>query len=712
MSQGRARLQFSQRAALPMILQDELAECGHACVAMISHFWGQALDLYTLRTLYKPSIRGVTLRDIKVMVEQLSFKSRALRIPLTELHHLKKPAILHWNMNHFVVLKQVRKKGIVIHDPALGVRFCSMDEVSQSFTGIVLEIEPSDNFQTLKPQQPLRLYDLVKSVSGVNTLMVILLVLSLSIELLSLFNPLFLQYVTDDVIGSSHLNNLYTLATGFVLLIFLYTLTDYVRGNVVIYLSTHMIESCSSNIIKHLLKLPLAFFETRHKGDLQSKFQSIDQIQKKISTDFINTVLDGFMVIVNLTVMLVYSRLLTSLVVLALLLYIAIRYASYLSLKKQTAGSIHQHAMAGSVFLETLQGISAIKSFLKENVRLNTWRNCYISALNADIRIARLQNRYHVANQLLFNLEHIAVISLGAGLVVSNQFSVGMLIAFLSFRLLLVNKSSSFIQQVFDYKLMSIQLQRLSDILYHQREVIDVGGIQNIEHIQGHLVLSNISYQYNQADVYILNQVNLEINAGEKIAIIGQSGCGKSTLLKVMMGLLKPTSGEIFVDNYPLSEFGLKNYRELTASVMQDDVLFCGSILDNIAFFDETIDLEHVYHVATLACIHETIRQFPMGYETLVGDMGSSLSGGQKQRILLARALYKNPKILFLDEATSHLDVHNETQINQALKSLNITQIIVAHRQETINMADRVIDIRGLNPSADQPRLNQSTRTS
>jgi ATP-binding cassette subfamily B protein RaxB len=339
-----------------------------------------------------------------------------------------------------------------------------------------------------------------------------------------------------------------------------------------------------------------------------------------------------------------------------------------------------------------LQGIIPIKSFLKERVRFGTWRNCYIDSLNADIRVSKLNVVYQVANQLIFHIEHILVVCMGASLVLANKFSLGMLMAFLSYRLLLVNKTTSFIQNIFDYKLISIQLNRLSDILFQQPETLE-GGHINQDHIIEGLSLENIVFKYEVNERAILNNVNLRIKVGEKIAIIGPSGCGKSTLLKVMMGLLEKTGGDIYIDNIPLKDFGLRNYRALTASVMQEDSLLTGSIMDNISFFDESVDIEQMYHAAKLAHIHDTICKFPMGYETLVGDMGSTLSGGQKQRILLARALYKKPKILFLDEATSHLDVENEKNINQALKALDITQIVIAHRQETIQMADRVIEL-------------------
>lgn len=687
------QLLFKTRMTLPMILQDEVAECGHACIAMIGCFFGHRIDLTALRKMAKPSMHGVSLREINQLFEGLGFQTRALRVPLNELHLVKHPAILHWDLNHFVVLKKVTKTRVVIHDPAVGVRSMTFEEVSRSFTGVVLEVTEASDFKIINAHSKLSLFDFIKNIQGVKAVISWLLILSLSIELLNLVSPLFMQYVTDHVISSSDNRNLPILTLGFVAMMLFQTLTEMVRGHLVLYLKMHLTEKFSFSVMQHLFKLPLSFFEARRKGDLQSKVNAIDEIQKKIGTDFITTVLDGFMIVLNLVVMLVYSRILTSLVLGALFFYVGMRYISYRSLKLNMATSVHQHAKVASIFLESLQTMVPVKAFLKEQMRLSTWRNSLVDALNGDISVERLQIKYRVINQLLTHLEYIGVVALGAALVLKNELSLGMLFAFLGFRQLFVNKCSSFIFQLFEYRLITIQLDRLNDIMSQEPEALPEVPITHASSICGALELQEITFQYNSILPPVFQNLSLQIRPGEKIAIVGASGCGKSTLLKVMMGLLEPVSGQILFDGMPLKEFGVKNYRLLVASVMQEDALLSGSIIDNITFFDEKIDLDYARHVAQLACIDDVIRQLPMGYETRVGDMGSTLSGGQKQRILLARALYKKPKILFLDEATSHLDQDNEQRINQALASLNMTQIIVAHRKETIAMAERVITL-------------------
>lgn len=686
---------WKKSAKLPLILQEENAECGHACVAMVSHFLGHVIDLSFLRKKYQPSSAGMNLLQLKHLCQELHFNTRALRVSLEELRFVQCPAILHWNMNHFVVLKKVTRSGIIIHDPALGIRSCLFQEASKFFTGIVLEVEKAPQFLAIKQKTSLSLLDLVRSMHGLSQFIGLLIFISMAIEIFSLVNPLFMQYVTDSVLQASEPYNVYVMGIVFLSLATFQVFFEYIRGNMVIYLSSHLSLQLSSMVMQHILKLPLDFFEKRHKGDIQSKFQSIEHIQKKISVDCIHTLLDGVMMLMTLMVMLMYSSILTLVVLVHIAVYIAVRAVSYHFLRKHTMASVYQHARSASVFLENLQGMLPIKSYLKEKVRFNAWKNHYIESLNADIKISKLQVLYQSINQLLLYLDPIVIICIASMLIVRHQFSVGMLIAFLAYRLLLVNKAFSFIHTLFDYKLIAVQLTRLSDIMLHPTEPAQ-GRLTLAPLVQGCLSVKNISFTYGNEgkNKTTLNKINIDIVAGEKVVIIGPSGCGKTTLLKIMMGLLVANEGEVCIDGIPIQEFGLQNYRQFTGCVMQEDMLFSGSLVENISFFEECIDMERVYEVAKLCCIHETICSFPMGYETLVGDMGSLLSGGQKQRILLARALYKKPKILFLDEATSHLDVYNEASINQALKMLDITQIMVAHRKETIAMADRTIDLR------------------
>ncbi|PJD92515.1 MAG: hypothetical protein CK424_05270 [Legionella sp.] len=688
----QALLRFRSRLTLPMILQHEIAECGHACIAMITGFWGYSLDLSALRRLNQPSVRGMNLRQMTELFDRFGFKTRVIQVSLPEVHLIKTPAIAHWNNNHFVVLKQIKRNKIIVHDPSIGVRRYQPAAFARYFSGVVLEVEKSHTLQAMTKQSKFTIWTLFKTMPGMSRIGSLLLGLSILIEGMQIIHPMFMQYVTDYVVGSNALGQMYVLGGGCILFVLLQGLTEFLRSHLVLYTSIQVTESFASTLFQHLIRLPLAFFSSRHLTDIQSKFQSIDHLKTKLSTDFIHTFLDGLMMVFILGVMFLYSPILASMVCFILFLYASSLYGCFRGYKQQASAAIALHVRSTLTFFETLQALASIKVFVKEQVRFQIWRNHYTEALNHDIQVSKLQIRYRILNQVLFHMEYILVVCVGANLVMSQQLSIGMLLAFLAYRLMLVHKASSFLQYIVAYQLLSIQLERLSDLNESEPEKSEV-GVPQIILGKGVLCLKDIFFQYPGQEKKMLENISIIIQPGEKIVITGHSGCGKTTLLKIMMGLQSPVSGTVLVDELPLPLFGIQNFRQLSAAVMQDDMLFTGSILDNIVFFAEDVDMARVYHVAQLACIHDTIITFPMGYESLMGQMGTTISGGQKQRLLLARALYKNPRFLFLDEATSHLDLETEQSITVALRSLNLTQIIVAHRQETIAMADRVIHL-------------------
>ena len=692
--QAKSLLNFKRRSKLPMIMQDERSACGHACILMIAHYWGHRLNKHRWTSIPKPSSQGISLQDIIEFSSVLGFQSRAINADVEDLRWLKTPAILHWNMNHFVVLKRVSKRALTIHDPALGIRRCRWSEVNQAFTGIALEIEKGQDFQRIREQgKTFGFIDLFKSIRGSSKLLGLLLGLSAIIECLRMINPLLMQYIIDYALGSSYLSQMYRIGLGFGLFVIFQGICEYTRSQIVLFGAISLREGLSTATFKHLLSLPLSFFERRHLGDIQSKFQAIEQIQTGLSSDLVNAILDGFMVLLTLGVMFNYSKLLSLIVSTGLILFISLRILTYRQLKAQHAASIQLRAQTNASFLESIQGILPIKAAMKERSRLQLWQNHYVEGLNVDIQLGQWQLRYQLANQIILQLEHILVVCTGAGLILSKQLSIGMLLAFLAYRLMLVNRASSLIQHGFTYQLIKTQLERLNDLIQQEPEEWEPGARQSSSPLKGALCLEDLSFRYDSKAPWIIQGLHLNIEAGEKIAITGPSGRGKSTLLRLMMGLERPISGRILIDNQPLALIGMRRFRQSMAAVLQDDALFSGSILDNISFFAEEIDWPRLDQVTAITGLNKIIQTLPMGYESLIGQTGSSLSGGQKQRLLLSRALYQQPLFLFMDEASSHLDAESEKEINQALKTLKMTQIIVAHRQETIRMADRVIEL-------------------
>ncbi len=691
------RLHFSFGKKLPMILQTEVAECGLACIAMIASYHGYDTDLLTLRRQFSISLKGSRLIDLIEICKKIKLLSRAVKLELHDLKYLKTPCILHWDMDHFVVLKKVRGNTVTIHDPAIGIVKYKMSEVSKHFTGVAMELTPATDFSKKKDKTKLRLMDLWNAVKGIKISLTQILLLSLAMEVFAIISPQFMQWITDHVLVTHDTPLLYTLSIGFGMLMVIQFITEYIRAWIILFMGNTLNIQLTANLFHHLFKLPIDFFEKRHMGDVVSRFGSISAIQSKISTDFIEGIIDGFMVIITLVVMLIYSWKLSLIVFAALFLYIVIRVLFYPTFKLKNQESIVLSAKENSIFMESVRAVLPLKIFGKESQRENVWQNCYADKLNLGITVAKLGLIYRIINHVIFGAENIIITVLGAKMVMDgDNFSIGMLLAYISYRGQFVGKAQGMVDKIIEYRMISIHLERVADIALTPPEVDERGESLLPMVISGGIKIQNLAFRYSEQDPHVFKNISLEIKAGESVALIGQSGCGKTTLLKILLRLLKPTSGDIFIDGVDINKMSVSNYRSQIAAVMQDDTLMSGSIAENIAFFEPSPDIERIHACAMIAAIHDDIMRMPMAYQSLVGDMGTTLSGGQKQRVLLARALYAKPKILFLDEATSHLDTNNESIINHHVKNIGITRVIVAHRKETVNIADRIIDLEAM----------------
>ncbi len=687
-------LHFGFGRKLRLILQTEAAECGLASLAMVAGYHGYDTDLQSLRARYAVSLKGATLAQLMKIAEALGFRARPLRLGLEDLDKLATPCILHWDLKHFVVLQRVRRESIDILDPAHGSRTLKHDEAGRSFTGVALEMAPGLSFKPRKERQQLRLGALLAKARGLRRSLVQVFVLAAALEVFGLVLPFFSQWVIDDVLVSGDADLLAVLIAGLVLVGSFQVVAGWVRARVLLHLTTTLNLQWTSSSFSHLLRLPMAWYEKRHLGDVVSRFGSIGALQQALTGGMVGVVVDGIMATITLIVMLFYSPQLAAVAGGVVLLYTLIRVLRYGALRSASGEQIVRSARQQSHFMESVRGIQVLKLFNREEDRQRRYMNLAVASTNAGLAVQRQMMFFSSLNAMLMVLENAAVLYLGARLVLGGQLSVGMLIAFLGYRTQFVGRASALVDQLLSFKMLGLQTERLADIVLAEPEsASDAALHRSQEGVAASIELRNVSFRYAPDDPWILKDVSLKIEAGESVAIAGPSGCGKTTLLKVMLGQLAPQEGSVSVGGVSLRQLGLRHYREQIGVVMQDDRLFAGSIAENICLFDARPDHARIEEAARHASVHEEIVRMPMGYSTLVGDMGAALSGGQRQRVVLARALYKRPRILFLDEATSHLDTVTESVVNSAVQELDFTRIVIAHRPQTLQAMGRVIHL-------------------
>lgn len=677
----------------PYIAQSASSECALACLAMVAGYHGYETDLIALRQRYGISLKGATLKQVMQVAENIGFNARPLRGEIEDLPHLSLPAILHWNLNHFVVMTKItgglRGTRYHIHDPARGSLVLSREEISRHFTGVALDLLKSESFKPKIERRDLRIGQLWSSMQGFWQTMRQVILLSLVMQLVVLATPFFLQMSIDTVFPTFDRDLLLVLALGFGGLAVINFLASWLRSLVLVTLSNSLSYQVIVNLFRHLVRLPLDYFEKRHVGDIVSRFGSTQPISQLLSQGMIAGLIDGVMALLTLTLMFVYSATLAGIAVAALALYIVVRLAFLQAMKLSNLNVITANAKENTAFIETVRGISAIKAFGQEGNRQRIWQKTKADAINANIKLGRLTTAFDVTGQFVLALEKVLFVYLAIRLALDAQLSVGMIFAFQAYKDQFLGAGMRLVEQALNYSIIKVHLTRISDIALSKQE--DEGKLPiagEIDWSQG-IELRNVHFRYGVGEPEVLRGVNLKVAPGEMIALIGPSGGGKTTLIKIMIGLLEPTHGEVLIGGRKLAALAKSDYRKRIGSIAQDDMLYAGSLAENIAFFDPDINMERVEEVARLACIHDDISKMPLTYDTLVGDMGSTLSGGQKQRVLLARALYGHPQALFIDEGTAHLDDPTETKLLDNLKQLSIARVTIAHRSNSITSADK-----------------------
>lgn len=677
---------------LPVILQADRAECGLACLAMVSAAHGRHDTLREYRLKFPLSQRGMTLHRLRGCAAEMGFESRAVRVELDELPQLRTPAILHWEFDHFVVLKAVRNGRATIADPASGMRRLSQSEVSRRFTGVALELAPTPAFAPKKRAETVSLSTFLSAFGGLGRPLVVTFAMTLGLQAFALLMPLSTQFVVDQGIRQGDFNIVLLLAVGFGIVSVVSTLTDYFRGLFALYVGNTSAHRMVTGLAHHMIRLSDSWFSARHTGDVLSRFGAIAPIRRFLMTDAFAMVLDGLLAAGSLAIVVAYSWDMALAMLAFIALFAGLNLGTYRSLRALTEESIAAGARENSSFIENVERHRAIKLLGAETVRENAWGERYVHSINAGSRLARFGMHIGLAAGLMGALENAVLLLLGAGKVIAGEFTLGMWFAFSSYGAMLSRHLHALINALVGMRMLKLHQERVADIGLEPKEIArEQPGIR--AELAGEIAVESLTFAYDGEEGAVLDKLDLIVKRGDFVAVVGESGRGKSTLIKVLCKLLAPADGRVLVDGIDLRHLDTAHYRRQLGVVMQDDDLFSGSLVENIAVDAERPDMGRVEWAAKLACIHDDIQRMPMQYMTLVGHMGSTLSGGQRQRVMIARAVYRRPRIVLLDEGTAHLNAALQRRVLRNLRELDATVVAATHDPQVVAEADRVVDL-------------------
>lgn len=690
------------RQKLETVFQSESAECGLACLAMVCGYFGRPTSVADVRTLCPASLKGLSIRSIISVAKMLGLSARAVQCDVGQLSILRMPALLHWDFDHIVVIERLNGRTALVHDPGRGRRHIELDELSLHYTGVALEMSPTESFSRLQTAEESFGKYLWETASGpFRRRGLELLALSLLLELATLCPPLILKALFDGGLGAAEDSRvLHIIGFGACFSLFLLLVVQ-VRDRLVLQIGTDTNVTLMRALLQRTLELPLQYFENRPIGQMIERYRAADEIEKLMVSTLPLAIIDGLMMSASLFLVAFYSPLLALLAAIFPLLYLLFRTTTYESLKGRMEAAAWAKGESAGHMNETLKAMFTTKATSLELNRISWWDRHYAALIGAQrkVGLAELNNR-----SLKTSLNSLSFIAcLWAGLRVHDRhaLTVGALLAIIFYNGNFAFRSMSFIDKMIDFKLIAIRVGKFREMLSsgdRSRQLTSSPASTLADNHPANsqvcIQVNNLHFAYGGMEARVLNGVNFRIEAGETIALIGSNGAGKTTLLKIIIGLYQPVSGEVVHEGKQLDLWDGEELRKSIGVVTQSDQLFTGSVAENIALFDLPVDMPHVKEVAKLACIHEDIEAMPLGYRTQVGGLGSPFSAGQTQRLYLARALYRRPRLLLLDEGTANLDPTVERKILKNLLQLPMTRILIAHRRETIECADRILELR------------------
>jgi len=681
-----------RRRRIPYVAQLAAADCGAACLAMVLGYWGRHVTLDEVHSATGMTLRGISARVLLEAGRRFDLVGRAVQVDMDQLHLLSPGTVLHWEFRHFVVFERTSLQGVDVVDPAFGRRQVPLEQFRKAFTGVALLFEPSETFETASPQRGPRRY--LRLLLEERPALVRVAIMSLLLQLFALALPSLTGAVVDRVVPSGDLPLLATLGAGMAALVGFQFLSSFVRAHLLLQLRTHLDARLTLGFLDHLVHLPFSFFQLRSAGDLMNRLNSNTTVREMLTSGALSTILDGSLVLLYLGVLLAGSPRMGALVAcLALLQGLVFIFAR----QRQTelmAKNLEVSASAQNYQVELFSGIQTLKALGLEDRAVQHWSNLYVDVLNVSLERGRLEALTESITSTLRMASPLVVLGAGALLVMEGQLTLGEMLALNALAAGFLLPVSNLVSTAFQLQLVRSYMARVDDVLEAAPEQTS-GAVRRAHSLQGRVQVENVSFRYGAYAPLVVQDVSVTIEPGQFVAIVGASGAGKSSLAHLLLGLYLPTSGSIRYDGVPLAELELQSLRRQMGVVLQNPSLFRGDIRRNISFADPLMPLDRVQAAAKRAQVHDDIAAMPMGYETVLSEMGASLSGGQRQRLALARALAANPAILLLDEATNALDAKTERAVQDAIAELRCTRVVIAHRLSTVRDADLILVMKG-----------------
>ncbi|GHO48362.1 peptidase domain-containing ABC transporter [Ktedonospora formicarum] len=679
------------RRRVPEIIQVSDVECGAACLAMILAYYGRKTSVSEIRENSGVCRDGLSAWSIVQAARGYGLKVRAISSPGIDFRFVSLPAIVHWQFNHFLVVERWSPSFVDVVDPATGRKRLTAQEFNKGFTGIIIMLEPGVQFDphTTAPVISLRKY-LVQYVKRSPLVFLQIIGASFLLQAFGLVIPLLTKVIVDRIVPYRMVNIISLLGIGLLVVLLSQLVTTLIRSSLLVYLQARIDASIMSSFFEHLLTLPLRFFQQRSSGDILTRVASNNVIRDLISNQLISTIIDGGIVITYLFILFSQSFLFSIMAISIGLLQICLLLGTYGPIRRLTSRELETIGISQGYVAEMLAGMTTLKAAGAEQKAFQRWYNLFFNQLNTSVRLHYLTSFITLSVGILNTLAPLALLWVGAIEVLNGSMQVGTMLALSALTTAFLTPFASLVSSGQLLQTVRSHLERLSDVIEAHPEQ-DVKKVKHPPRLTGQITLKHVSFRYNSTDAAVLQNINLQIEPGQKIAIVGRTGSGKSTLGKLLLGLCLPTEGEILYDGISLRSLNYQAVRMQFGAVMQDAHIFSGTIWQNITFNHPDIGLEQVIKAAQMAALHDDIMQMPMGYETAVAEGGGALSGGQRQRLAIACALAHEPVVLLLDEATSSLDVVTERIIAQNLRDLQCAQIIIAHRLSTIRNADCIV---------------------